>query len=281
MGVLLVRFAESRKPEGERIFYDPYAVYFINPDVLKWEARNPDEARALLEQYERFLPGVNNYLIARTILCDDFVKKSIDEGLQQLVIFGAGYDSRAYRIDGLKKIKVFELDHPATQTVKKEKIKKIFGGLPDHVVYVPMDLEKGNLGQGLLERGYDWSKKTLFLLEGVLAYLQSKSVDEIFSFIAKNSCKGSSVVFSYPSQSAVDVSDETEVDKNMLTLVSQLGEPSRFSITEGAIKTFLSQRGFRLVCNVTGEDIKKAYFRGLNKNRPVWNQGYTAYAVIE
>ncbi len=111
------------------------------------------------------------------------MKKSIDEGIEQLVILGAGYDSRAYRIERSEKIKIFEADHPATQTIKIEKVKTVFGSLPGHVVYVPCDLETEDFGQRLIYTGYNRHVKTLFLMEGVLMYLQPKVVDEILFFM--------------------------------------------------------------------------------------------------
>ena len=282
MGVLMFRFLESRKPEGERNFYDPYAIHFIDKDLLEWEARNPDEVKALLEQYERFLPGIGNYIVARTLVFDDFVRKAIDEDLEQLVILGAGYDSRAYRIDGLKMTRVFEVDHPSTQEVKKEKLEKVFGSLQDHVIYISADLEGDDFGQKLIDGGYDSSKRTLFLMEGVLSYLSHEAVDNIFSFIAKNSCKRSSIVFSIPPlQSTIDGSCNTKVGKNTLTLVSLLGEPMKSGIREGGIEPFLSRRGFRLVSCVTFEDIKKAYFHAPNEGWSVQNPGHIAHAVIK
>ena len=115
-GITIHRFAESQRPEGERICYDSYAVYFLSSETLEFRTRNPDKVKAAQEQYERFFPGLSNSIRAKVRYFDDFIKKSIDEGLEQLIILGAGYDSRAYRIDRLKKIRVFEVDHPGTQT---------------------------------------------------------------------------------------------------------------------------------------------------------------------
>jgi methyltransferase (TIGR00027 family) len=173
-GVAIHRFVESQRPEGERICYDPYAVHFLSQELLEFRARNPEKVKAIQEQYERFFPGLGNSIRAKSRYFDDFVTKSIDEGAEQLVILGAGYDSRAYRIDGLKKIVTFEVDHPATQALKTEKVKKIFGSLPDHVVYVPADLGRDDFGKRLLEMGYDRSKKTLFIMEGVIFYIPPK-----------------------------------------------------------------------------------------------------------
>lgn len=281
MGVLLARFFESQKPEDERICYDPYAVYFINPEILEWGTHHPDEARIMQDQLDRFFPGRNNSIVARVRFFDDFVKKSIDEGIEQLVILGAGYDSRAYRIEGLKKIKTFEVDHPTTQNIKMEKIKMILGSLPGHVVYVPCNLETEDFGQRLTDMGYNWHVKTLFLMEGLLMYLQPKAVDEILSFIVKNSGKNSSILFDYFPQSAVDGSSKLESGRNIRNQVSQLGEPFKFGIKEGTVETFLTQRGFTQTCNVTIEDCKKAYFQGINKNRIVDSLKSFVHAVVQ
>jgi methyltransferase (TIGR00027 family) len=132
-GIALHRLCELVRPESERICYDPYAGYFVNPDIMEFIRNNPEKARAETERYNRFLPGTVNSIVARVRYFDDIVKKSIDEGFEQLVIMGAGYDTRAYRIDELKKIKVFEVDHSNTQNVKIEKVRQIFNSLPDHV----------------------------------------------------------------------------------------------------------------------------------------------------
>lgn len=74
-GIALHRLRESVKPESERICYDPYAIYFINPDILEFIRNNPDKARAETERYDRFLPGTVNSIVVRVRYFDDFVKK--------------------------------------------------------------------------------------------------------------------------------------------------------------------------------------------------------------
>ncbi len=280
-GIATLRLHESQRPEGERICYDPYAVHFISPEILEWIASNPDKVKASWEQRERILPGIDNSVIARVRYFDDFVKRSVDEGLEQLVILGAGYDSRACRIEGLKKIKVFEVDHPAMQAVKIEKIKEIFGSLPDHVTYTPADLGREDFGQKLLEMGYSQSKKTLFLMEGLLYYLPPEIVNKILSFISKNSGKDSAIIFDYYPQSVVDGSCELEVGRNLYNQLIQYGEPLRFGIKEGSIEVFLMERGFSKIQNVTSDDYKKAYFHGANEGRTVCSLLNFAYAVVE
>lgn len=279
--IALHRVAESRKPEGERICYDPYAVYFVNPETLSFAASNPEKTKEMSKYYERLFPGLGNSIRARIRYFDDFVKNSIDGGLRQLVILGAGYDTRAYRIEGLKGKRVFEVDHPDTQSVKIEKVKEIFGVLPGHVTYVHVDFETDNFGERLAAHGYDRSSKTLFLLEGLIMYISPEAVDETLSFIAKNSGKGSTILFDYYPESVVDGTCELEVGKNIRSYTKRQGEPLQFGIREGAVEAFLVERGFSRVQNVTAEEYKKMYFHGINKDREVCDLLFFTHAMIE
>ena len=279
--IAVVRMSESRKPEDERICYDPHAIRFISQAVLDFAAHNPEKYKAFVARNERLVPGASNSIVARVRYFDDVVKSSINEGLEQLVILGAGYDTRAYRIEGLSKIKVFEVDHPATQSIKIEKIKEIFSSLHDHVTYVPTDLEVDKFGQRLLESGYNKSLKTLFIMEGILMYLSPEIVEEILSFIVHNSGKGSAILFDYIPLSVVEGTCELEAGQNWRKGVMEVGEPFLFGINDGEIQSFLVQRGFTKIKNTTSEDYKKAYFHGKNEDREVNSLSLFAYAVVE
>lgn len=278
--IAMVRIAESRRPEDERICYDPYAIRFISKEVLEFAVCNPEKYKAFVAQNERLVPGAGNSIIARVRYIDDRVHSAIGDGLEQLVILGAGYDTRAYRIDGLKHVRIFEVDHQVTQNIKVEKIKEIFGSLPGHVKYVPVDIGVDDLGRELLERGYDRSLKTLFITEGLFMYLPPGTVDESLSFIAHNSGRNSAIVFDYIPQSVVDGTCELEAGKNWRKGVMAVGEPFLFGIKDGEIETFLTQRGFSKVRNITSRDYKKAYFFGKNENRVVNSLMSFAYAEV-
>ena len=280
-GIAMQRFGESSKPENERICYDPYAVRFISPEIIKFGMERPEEARKKVEQMEKLFPGLSSSIMARVRYFDDFVKKSIAEGIEQLVILGAGYDTRAYRIEGLKNIKVFEVDHPNTQSFKIQKISEIFGSLLDHVVYVPVDFEIESFGQKLFDNGYESSKKTLFVMEGLIMYIPPKAVAETLLFIVENSGKGSAVIFDYYPESVVDGTCKLEIGTNIRNHLAELGEPLQFGIKAEKIEDFLTEFGFSKIQNVTSEDYKKLYFQGVNKNRDVCELLYFAHAVVE
>lgn len=280
--IALYRVTESKKPENERICYDPYAVHFVDLKMLAFVASNPDKPTDMAKYYERLFPGLANSIRARVRYFDDFVMNSIDKGLEQLVILGAGYDTRAYRIEGLKeKVKVFELDHPGTQNEKIEKVKKIFGFLPSHVIYVPVDSETENFGKRLMEQGYDKSLKTLFIMEGFVMYIPVESFDEILFFIVKNSGKGSAILFDYYPESVVNGTCKLEVGKNIRNFVAQQGESLKFGIKEGTVETFLTHRGFSQVRNVTSEDYKRMYFNGVDKDGKISSLMSFVHAVVQ
>jgi methyltransferase (TIGR00027 family) len=250
------------------------------PEILEFARKNPEKSKAMREHYESLWHGLGNSIRVRVRFFDDFVKNAINEGIEQLIILGAGYDTRGYRIEGLKgNVKVFEVDRPDTQEVKKEKIKEIFGTLPDYVVYVPVDFGVEELGQKLTESGYDRSLKTLFLMEGLVMYLPPKAVDEMLAFVVENSGKGILVLFDYFPDSVID--GTCEVGRNMKAFAEDKGEPFQFGIKKGTIEAFLAQRGFSQIQDVTSEDYKKAYFHGVNKDRLVSDLMSFVHATVE
>jgi methyltransferase (TIGR00027 family) len=281
-GIAMQRFAESNKSKETRVCYDPYAIHFISPEIIEFGIKHPDETKTRVEEMENLLPGLSSSIVARVRYFDDFVKKSIEEGVEQLVILGAGYDTRAYRIEGLKaKVKVFEVDHPNTQSFKKEKIKEIFGSIPDYVTYVSIDFETGKLDQMLFENGYDKSLQTLFIMEGLIMYIPPESVDETLNFIAKNSGKGSEIIFDYYPESVVDGTTELAIGQNIRNFLIKLEEPLKFGIEEKTIEKFLSGYGFSKIEDVNSQNYKNKYFHGMNQDRDVCDLLYFAHATIE
>jgi methyltransferase (TIGR00027 family) len=136
------RAAELRFSEDQRVCSDPYAMYFVSEKV-KDSLKSPFKLMLIRLWLSWMFPGVHNAVVSRVRYMDDCLIKCLGKGLEQLVIIGAGYDTRAYRIEGLsEKVNVFELDHPATQSAKKETLKEIFDSFPGHITHIPIHLDK-------------------------------------------------------------------------------------------------------------------------------------------
>lgn len=261
-GIALARAVESGKSPDERICYDPYARQFVPAwmySILGFFIKNGyAELRG---------PGVFGYLMARERYIDEVLQQFLDEGMQQLVILGAGYDSRAYRFALGGRVRAFEVDHPVTQADKLEKVQKIFGKIPEHVTFVPVDFNTQTLSERLLASGYDPGLISLFVWQGVTMYLTSEGVDTTLAFIVRHAAPGSEVVFDYLYKAVLDgVQKHTEVI-NMRRYRFMTGEELTFGIPKGSAETFLRARGFQQVKDVSMDELKAAYFTGKNANR--------------
>lgn len=278
-GMAIHRAHESMKPENERICYDPYAYRFVDPAIIRFEAEHPEEAAAQYTEIERLFPGLGNSIRARVRFFDDFTEKACRDGIAQLVIFGAGYDTRACRLPGLKeKVRVFEVDRAETQEFKKRKIREIFGALPANVVYVPIDCEEEKPGDLLVSHGFLLGQKTLFIMEGLTMYLSPEAVDETLAFIRDAAGEGSRILFDYYPLSVADGTDEGDTAHNIRTYAQTAGEPLHSGIPDGQIVRFLATQGFKNIHTVTSGQYRQLYFTGKNAGRPVCDLLSFAYA---
>jgi methyltransferase (TIGR00027 family) len=275
-GIAIARAVESEKPEGERICYDPYAhqfvpgwlystlAFFIRSGYASWRG-----------------PGVGEFLVARERYIDDVLQDYLDKDLQQLVILGAGYDSRAYRFERLKsRVKVFEVDHPATQADKVARVKAVFGRIPGHVTFVPVDFNTQTLEMRLPESGFDPNLKTLFIWQGVVMYLTNESVDNTLNFVLQNSAPGNAIVFDYIYHQALNEVRKHGEISNMRRYRFMTGEGLTFGIEEGTIEAFLKQRGFEKVRDIGAQGLKQAYFTGKNAGREIASGYGIVVAVV-
>jgi methyltransferase (TIGR00027 family) len=269
-GIALHRLGESMLPEDIRIFCDPYAIYFIDPRTLEWAKAHPQEAQAGADELERMMPGWSNSIRARVRYFDDVVHRAVDDGYRQLVVLGAGYDSRAYRIEEVPgRALVFEVDRSDTLDMKKRIITRIFGSLPGHVEYVPADLGTDNLWENLDRNGYSRERKTLFIMEGFVMYLPLDEVRELFSGIMTNSAAGSTILFDFIPQFMVDGISDQEGSQNIRAYTISVGEPLRSGFQEGIAEVFLSGLGYSDIVIVTSKTYRELYFSGKNSERLV------------
>lgn len=268
-GMAMHRLAETMLPEDVRIFSDPYAVHFINPEILKFAAEHPREAEQKVQEMENQFPGLGNSIRARVSYFDLVLKECISHDITQLIILGAGYDTRPYRIPEIdNNFKVFEVDHPDTQSFKKEIITRILGKLPGNVTYIPLNLETGDLDLAISSTCFSELKKTLVIMEGLIMYLSSDSIHRIFSYFSQRCPVGSKILFDYYPESVVS-GEKNEYAKNIVKFTQMNGEPLKFGIPDNDERVFLSQWNFSEIRIVSSEEYKKLLFTGKNANRCV------------
>ncbi len=254
-GTAALRAIESEKPATERMCYDPYARQFITPWFYL-------QVKLFARYGEQRTHGALTFVVGRCRYIDDYLQERLNTRTAQVVILGAGLDSRAYRGELLSRaIKTFEVDHPATQASKIERVKRIFGKIPEHVVYVSIDFNSETLDK-LLVDGFDQSLKTLFIWEGVTLYLDKEAVDGTLEWIRIHASPRSAIIFDYQDTSTLTQRHRAYAVLNRLT-----GEKRVFGIEQGQIETFLIQRGFTQVVDVNAEQLEHLYCTGPNQGR--------------
>jgi len=260
-GVALIRASESAKPENERICYDPYAIRFIPPEILAhFRTLSPEQQEASRAAYDREFPGQRNSIASRVRFFDDTIEEEIASGTRQIVIVGAGFDSRPYRIEEIRRARVFEVDRAEIQKVKKTTVAQIFGSLPSHVTYLPIDLAAGSLFAALVGAGFDRTQRALFVMEGLLYYLPPALVRQLLGEIAGMTAPGSKILLDCLPQSVVDGTHPTVVAQNSRRHVEYVGEPFLFGIPDGGVEAFFGEFGYKNIRSITSREYLRLLF---------------------
>jgi methyltransferase (TIGR00027 family) len=231
-----------------------------NPDWLAERLLGPDELalidehplRAALAQDYREASrdmqvfGLTLMMLIRTRFIDDCLLNAVRNGTTQVVILGAGFDSRAYRFhEAMKDMAVFEVDSAATQALKKRRVDAVLGGLPRNVTYVPVNFSVDSLGTVLHEAGCDASKQTFFTWEGVSMYVGEDGVRETLRAMATGSAPGSSVVMDFAAAKMVEQFKQYS-DVAAIKQFAVWEEPWLFGVPDGAEREFFAELGFDL-----------------------------------
>jgi len=205
-------------------------------------------------------PGMYEFMIARTVFFDRAVAEAMQDNIPQIVILGAGYDTRAYRFKELiRDTRIFELDAPPTQHRKQEVLQQAGIPLPEQLVFVPVNFNTDNLKGALMQAGFSVDRRALFIWEGVTYYLTAETVDAMLKTIHSISPAGSSLCFDYAALSR-EALDEAGVKRLREIMKSNhSAEPTRFGIPEGLIDAYLSSRGYQIKEHLTQVEMEKRY----------------------
>ncbi|HKA61935.1 MAG TPA: SAM-dependent methyltransferase [Methylomirabilota bacterium] len=266
--VALYRAIESSRPTATRLFEDPFA-----PAFLGWRFRSALALSRLPVVGSAFpwslvdghWAGPRGTVAVRTRYIDDVLGNALRDGMDQVVILGAGFDCRAYRIPGVDRARVFEVDHPATQAVKKEVLTRRFGALPAHVSLVPIDFTTHSLDGVMPDAGYRTAARTFFICEGVTHYLSAVDVDALLDFVAGSAAVGSRMVFTYIHRGMIEGAVAFTGAANTLATVERAGEPYTFGFDPADLPRHLAAHRLRLVEDVGPTTYRDRYLRPLGR----------------
>jgi len=272
------RATERQRPARQRIVDDPWAEHFLRPGL-----------RAALAAYRRSvvmkgvddLFGLTPFVVTRHRYIDDRLDAALRAGVEQVVVLGAGYDSRAFRFaDRLGARPVFEVDYPATQQ-RKERILAALGKrreLPRvDVRRVSIDFQHQSLEKRLARCGFDPTRSTFFIWEGVSMYLTRKAVETTLGTLTRIAPARSELVFD-----AWFLVDEPDLRATAYRLSANLlhilGEPVTFALHPEDAEQFLARRGFAVLEIARAHDLELRYAR--RPRRHVHPACYLVHAAI-
>ena len=216
--------------------------------------------RLLLRAARHRRPGAYTYEIARTKFIDEIVLAEAAAGLDELILLGAGLDSRAYRlVDQLGGARVIEVDHPATQASKRARVRRLFGTEPEHVSYVAVDLTRDDLAGTLSAAGHDHCARALFVWAGVSFYLPERAVARLLAFVAAHGNPRTSIAFDALWRGAVTGTHDYYGAAELRHAVAKRGEPLRWGIPEGRLHETLARFGVRPAQTIDSMQARTAY----------------------
>jgi methyltransferase (TIGR00027 family) len=231
--------------EGGRIFVDPLAVRILGAegDALIEEARANPQRR-----------GLRLFIAARARFAEDAVAEAVARGVRQIVVLGAGLDTSSYRARHDESVRMFEVDHPATQAWKRARLGAAGIAIPSALSYVAVDFERERFMDRLDASGFDKSLPAFFIWLGVVPYLTETAIDAALP-------GGAEVVFDYSNPvSSIDDPDRRAAHEALVARVAAAGEPLITMFETDALARRLESLGLRVVADLGLAGIAERYF---------------------
>jgi methyltransferase (TIGR00027 family) len=254
----------SREPDASVRNPDWVADRLISPAELALIAEHPI-SKALDRNFEEAIydPDIFGFawlMLVRTRFIDERMERAIRSGATQLVILGAGFDTRAHRFrELLKDTTVIEIDYGATQEYKKRRVEEALGGAPANLVYAPIDFAGESLGEVLRGAGFQPGRKTYYICEGLSMYVPEEGMKETLRSIAVESAPGSALLMEYLNQGGLELL--RRYPTGMIKNAFDWGEPFVFGVPDGQDREFFLQAGLELgeTLKIGGPEAMKRY----------------------
>jgi methyltransferase (TIGR00027 family) len=238
--------------DDPKIFEDPIALKIIGEETASRLALPPEQGGRASH------PGLRAHMVTRSRFAEDTLAKSYEKGTRQYVLLGAGLDTFAYR-NPYSDLRVFEVDHPATQAWKRELLERAAIKIPANVAFVPVNFEHDSLEAEMKRAGFDLHAQTFFAWLGVVPYLTESAFLETVGFIARMP-QGSGVVFDYGlSRDKLSPMEEMMSDR-LAARVAHAGEAFKLFFDPVELEAILMRTGFSHIEDLGREELNARYF---------------------
>jgi methyltransferase (TIGR00027 family) len=235
---------------------DPIALSIVGADAARDIRSHP---RWLAARRARHLRA---FVVARSRAAEDELAAALRRGVRQYVILGAGLDTFAYRSPyPAAALRIFEVDHPATQAWKRGRLVAAAIGVPPFLTFVPIDLETQTLAARLAEAGLRSDQPAFFSWLGVTMYLTPASVMSTLRYVATTAAPGSGLVFDYAVPPSAVSGARRLLYRALMHRVAAVGEPWRAFFAPQVLTAELAALGFRHIEDFGAADLNARFFR--------------------
>jgi methyltransferase (TIGR00027 family) len=248
--------------DADPVFRDPFAIALTSPGwrrvlksrVLHW---------LVMRRYLRNLRPIVAHVAARSRYTEDRLDAAVARGVRQYVIVGAGLDAFALRRPDLRsKLRVFEVDHPDTQAMKKERLAATGASLPDNLEFVAVDFEREDIAQALSRCSFHKDRPAFFSWLGTTHYLTKEAMSGTLRAIASMATPGSEIVFDYGLARELLPPRALAVGLQLSKIVSHRQEPFLSRFVPAELHRDVVAMGWEVVEDLSGDEQERRYFAG-------------------
>lgn len=279
LGAATCRLIEQYQPEATRLLVDPVVKELVGGPI-RFLMQFAGMRKFTIKQTDAVAEGIFGGQICRTRYIDDAVQGAISQGARQVVILGAGFDTRPYRLPEMERVNVFEVDLPSVQNDKKQKLRKYLGRLPDNITYLPIDFDMQTLEEVFSGTSFDFSRLAVFIWEGVTQYISEDSVRQTLAYIGR-SARGSALLFTYVLKSVIERGSNIPGADHMMDRVEKNGIPFIFGLEPSEIPAFLEPYHLSLIGDVGNAFYQENYIQPVGRELLVSEAERTAHAMVK
>jgi methyltransferase (TIGR00027 family) len=231
------------------ILYDPFAMRILCEDereVLQFATGHPLASIGRL------------FTAARSRIAEDALSRAVKRGIRQVIILGAGLDTFALRNPhGAQQIRIYEVDHPATQSWKRQRLAEAQISPPPCFIFVPVDFERDDLGEKLVAAGFQQNSSAFFTWLGVVPYLTQDAIARTLDYIS--SIQNSEVVFDYMEPPEASSEEQRRSETERTEQLKKIGERSLSRFGPAGIAAILRRQGFSAIEDIDFPEIASRF----------------------
>jgi methyltransferase (TIGR00027 family) len=263
------------------VFNDPYALQLTSPALrriclnrfFQWMLRRKSIS-------ETFRP-ISAQVLSRAKYVEEKLEQAVSNGISQYVIIGAGFDSFCLRRPGFSAdLRIYEIDHPATQRIKRERLVEILGSSPKGVEFLAIDLEKRTIADALSDASFLKDEKAFFSWLGTVPYLSEEAVFTVLRDLAYFAARRSEIVFDYLIPTYKMTLEDRQALGRGLRIIERWGEPVKSFFDPDAFPDEVSHLGYRILENQSPAELNRRYFFGRVDNLVAHSAAYIVHAAI-